>query len=333
MNEKIKGTWIALGAMWSSTFRNCTELAFQEKEWNILIDAMAEEKMNTVFVDLHEGLRYCSHPELAVDGSWTKQKMRKEIRRLKDMGITMIPKLNFSAIHDFWLRQYRLVRSTPEYYRVCRELITEVCDLFEDAPYFHIGMDEEDNRHASMFEDFVIYRKGKAFWNDMQFYLDCVRDCKKVPVVWQNIFNYHEFKENVPPEDIIVMPWNYFGMKPEHWIRTDSREDYYEYYYVKGPYAGKGMEIIERDDPFHPLFREVAHLAPQDGYECIFCCSNFYEHEHNADDTVDLVKNVWGEHNMLGIITATWTPTLREYRERNVNGIKLLSQAFKKYNY
>ena len=35
MKEKMKGALIALGAMWSSGYRNATELAFEEEEWNI----------------------------------------------------------------------------------------------------------------------------------------------------------------------------------------------------------------------------------------------------------------------------------------------------------
>ena len=46
--------------------------------WRRVIDRMAEVGMNTVVVDVGEGIVLPSHPELAVKGSWTPEKMVKE---------------------------------------------------------------------------------------------------------------------------------------------------------------------------------------------------------------------------------------------------------------
>lgn len=332
--NKVKGAFINLGVKWSSSYRNKTELYFEEDVWKDMTEACVQSGFNTIFVDLHEGLQYGSHPELSADGAWSRQKMRREIKRLKEMGITLCPKLNFSACHDYWLGEYRKMRSTKEYYRVCRELITELCVFFEDSPYFHIGMDEEDLKHVQWAE-LACFRQGKQLWFDMQYLLDCVRDCGKTPIIWGDaiMYNYEEFKKNISAEDLIIMHYYYHGVKEEHWIRTDSREDYYKYYYVNGHYAGQGMEILERDDPFYIAFRENVHRSVQDGYKAIFCVSNFYRHEHNADDVVDMLINDWKEEGLEGIITAMWTPSVAEYREQNIEGIRLLSNAFQKYGY
>lgn len=57
--------------------------------------------------------------------------MRKEVERLRAMGFEVIPKLNFSTSHDVWLGDYSRMISTPTYYRVCRDLIEEVAEVFK----------------------------------------------------------------------------------------------------------------------------------------------------------------------------------------------------------
>lgn len=334
MMEKIKGAFVNLGAMWSMENRNSTKLIFDESLWNDLMEKSYEKGFNTIFVDVHEGLQYGSHPELSVEGAWTRQKMRKEIKRLKEMGLTLCPKLNFSACHDFWLREYRKIRSTKEYYRVCRDLITELCDLFKDSPYFHIGMDEEDYNHVAK-EELAFYRQGKQLWFDMQYLLDCVRDCGKTPIIWGDaiMYKYEEFKNNISPEDLIVMHYYYHGVKKEHWTKTDSREDYYKYYYISGHYAGQGMEYVERDDPFYIAFNKNALKSVEDGYDTVLCVTNFYRHPHNAEDVLEMALNEWPKDKVRGVITAMWTPTTEEYREMNIEGIELLGNAFEKFSY
>ena len=334
MNEKIKGALIPLGTKWHSAQRNNTVLNFDENVWRDMTDVMVEEGFNTLFVDIHEGLHYGSHPELAVDGAWTRQKMRKEIARLKEMGITLVPKLNFSACHDYWLCEYRMMRSTKEYYRVCRELIMEVSALFPDSPYFNIGMDEEDALHVAG-EEHCAFRQGKLLWHDMQFLADCVRDCGKTPIIWGSkiLPLYEEFKANISTDDLLIGMSYYHGVKEEHWTKTDSREDYYNYYFVNGHYVGQNMEYIERDDPFYIRFRNLAKQVALDGYDVFLNVSNFYRHPHNADDVVDMMVNEWPGERVKGIITSMWYPTIEKHRDNNITGIKLLGEALRKYNY
>ena len=75
-----------------------------------------------------EALAYPSHPELAVKGSWSPEKMRAEVARLKAIGIEAIPKLNFAATHDGWLKDYHRMLSTPEYYRVVSDTIRDAIE-------------------------------------------------------------------------------------------------------------------------------------------------------------------------------------------------------------
>ena len=59
------------------------KLHFDERTWNRIIDELVAIGANTLLIDVEDGLRYESHPEIAVEGSWSKEKMRAEVRRLK----------------------------------------------------------------------------------------------------------------------------------------------------------------------------------------------------------------------------------------------------------
>ncbi|MBR2982383.1 MAG: hypothetical protein IKC80_04045, partial [Kiritimatiellae bacterium] len=54
--------------------------------WRKVIERMAEVGMNTAVVDVGEGIVLPSHPELSVKGSWTPEKMRREIEFMKSHG-------------------------------------------------------------------------------------------------------------------------------------------------------------------------------------------------------------------------------------------------------
>ena len=126
--------------------------------------------INTLIIDLGDGLRYDSHPELAVDGAWTVDEMKEEIRRLNSLGFDVIPMLNFSGAHDIWLGDYAHMIATVPYYRVCADLIDEVCDIF-DAKYVHIGMDSETFETQKDFY-YAAVRHKELWWHDLYFFTD-----------------------------------------------------------------------------------------------------------------------------------------------------------------
>ena len=70
-------------------------------------------------------------------------RLRKELARLRKLGLEPIPKLNFSTTHDLWLGPYSRQVSATIYYKVCEDLIDEVTGLFDKPRLFHLGYDEE----------------------------------------------------------------------------------------------------------------------------------------------------------------------------------------------
>ena len=98
------------------------KLRCRDDLWRKVTDHAAVSGVNTLVIDLGEGLRYPSHPELAVEGSWSPEKMRDEVARLKAMGVAAVPKLNFSTSHNGWMKEYRHMVSSSPYYRMCEDV-------------------------------------------------------------------------------------------------------------------------------------------------------------------------------------------------------------------
>ena len=73
------------------------ELLFDEAVWNHIVEKCVECGLTHIVLDVGEGILLKSHPELAVKGSWEPEKLSAEVNRLKELGITLIPKLNFSV--------------------------------------------------------------------------------------------------------------------------------------------------------------------------------------------------------------------------------------------
>src|SRR5256714_10098113 len=158
-------------------------LRFDEKLWNDLLDVMQKRRFNMVVIDLGDGIEYSSHPEIAVKNAWSQDKLKSELAKCRKMGLEPIPKLNFSTCHDQWMGKYARMVSTPEYYKVCADLIAETIDLFDKPRFFHLGMDEEEAIHQANFEH-VVCRQFDLWWHDVRFFFKQVEDKGSRPWIW-----------------------------------------------------------------------------------------------------------------------------------------------------
>ena len=184
---------------------------FDYSVWRTATDRMAEKGVNTLVIDLGEGLVYPSHPELGLPGSWEPERMRDEISRLKRTGILAVPKLNFSATHDQWLGKWRRYLSTPEYYGVCAEIIRDVAEIFDESPLFHLGWDEEtyalQDRPCTRM---VRLRRGDLWWNDCLFTIGEAEKHGMRPWIWSDAYWHHpeEFLKRMP-KNVLQSNWYY----------------------------------------------------------------------------------------------------------------------------
>lgn len=292
--------------MWS---RYYSPLPFEDDMWEYILRESVKTGLNTILLDVGDGVQYKSHPEISVEGAWSAERVHQEVQRCKELGIALIPKLNFSTTHDLWLGKYARMISTEEYYQVAKDLIGEVYELFEHPAFIHLGMDEE-NIEMQANRELVCFRQGKLLWHDMNYLMDCVCATGARPWIWScPLFNHpEEFKANVEAKKAVISPWYYHALRREHWTPTDSRPEYVEFYFHNGPYVGMDIPFVE-EDPFHATFRKVALPLLQDGFEYVPCGSVHNRCVYNHADLLEYFKENAPDDQILGYMTAPWRPT------------------------
>jgi len=266
-------------------------LRFDERLWNDLLRNMAEAGVNMLLIDLGDGVKYESHPEISVKNAWTIQHLKEELQKIRDLGMEPIPKLNFSTTHDTWLGPYSRCVSTDKYYEVCHDLIHEVIDIFDKPRFFHLGMDEETCHHQRYY-NYVVVRQYELWWHDLNFLLDEVRKGGARPWIWSDHLWRHpeEFFKNMP-KDVIQSNWYY---------RSEFTEDID---YVKA--------YIDLDEH---------------GYDQIPTGSN-HSIPDNFQKTVAFCKRRLNPEHLLGFLQTVWRPTLETFRERHIQAIEAIREG------
>jgi hypothetical protein len=259
-------------------------LRFDNHLWDELLPAMVEAGMNLLVIDLGDGVQYKSHPEIAVKNAWTIERLRVELTRLRKMGLEPIPKLNFSTTHNAWLGPYRHMVSSEKYDAVCRELIAEVCELFDKPRLFHLGMDEET---AGMQDDYqyIVVRKRDLWWHDFLLLVAEVEKHGVRPWIWSDVVWGHrdEFLKRMP-KTVVQSVWYY------------------------------GLDFSDKNTTVQPY-----RLLAANGYDQIPTGSTWYvAYAENFPHLVEYCARVIPPEHLLGFLQTSWQPTLPAYRSTHL---------------
>ena len=208
------------------------------------------------------------------------------------MGLEPIPKLNFSAGHDVWLKEYERQVSTPIYYQVCADLIREVCAIFDQPRFFHLGYDEETAKQQAKYSMATI-RQGELWWHDFLFFVKQVEAQGVRPWIWSDYYWNHpeEFLQRMP-KSVLQSNW-YYGVEFE----PEKLE------YVKA--------YLDLD---------------QAGFEQIPTGSNWASDE-NFSGTVSFCRQHLAPERLKGFLLAPWFFTLPEWQEKLLQGIGQVEAA------
>ena len=295
------------------------KLVWADDEWRKTTDRAAAKGVNMIVIDLGEGLFYPSHPELAIEGTWSVDKMQAEIRRLNALGIEVVPKLNFSTTHNGWMGDYSHMVSSQPYYRMCEDVIRDVVEIFGHPRFFHIGFDEE-RAHFQEAEKFqyICVRKGEYWWKDFLHIVSNVEKYGARAWMWSDYaWTADDFYDRCP-KSVVQQNWFY-----------DS--------------ANGGFDIATNTT--HELVRLQTFLKLDEaGFDQVPCGTNWPGGNRRklgigADDVIGrLVKfgreNISKEH-LMGFMMATWeiycwpVSGLAEYRQNILDGIDLFGKALK----
>ena len=290
-NEKIWGFMLMLSDhMWADETSKSgwymNEAPYNENisidigVWDKMVDFLAERQYNLVLVDVGDGVKYESHPEISAPNAWDKDFLRKKLREMRAKGLEPIPKLNFSAGHDTWMKEYRRMISTPVYYKVCADLIKEVCEIFDNPRLFHLGLDEESAGMQKNYE-MITVRGEDLLWHDAYFLFN---ECEKHgarPWVWSDYLWHNEaaFLKHMPKS---VLQTNWYYQPFADWTGTI-------YTHRERPIAC--YEILEKH-----------------GYDQLPCGST-WSCKQNLYQTMEHAKKYIADERLFGFLTASWYPT------------------------
>ena len=288
---------------------------FDENVWRDTVNAAAEAGMNTIVLEVIDGVKYDSHPEISRPDAYSKDWMREQVKLCREKGIALIPKLNFSATHDMWLGEYARMLSTSVYYKVVKDLIEEVYELFDQPAYIHIGMDEETVQYQAK-RDFVVYRQGELYFHDLKYLSDCVHALGAMPWIWSSpLYDMPElFAKYIAPDEMIISPYYYNAFLPAHYTPIESRAEYITYY-NEDKYAAMGLRFVE-EDPYLVNFRLHSLPLLERGYLYVPCASVFNRCDYNTRDIMEYYKKYARAEQILGYVTAPWCPMIDTPRSR-----------------
>lgn len=264
-----------------------TSLLATVEDFREICDKAIECGFDSLLLDIANGIKFKSHPEIAVEGAWTPEFMTEEIRRYKEKGFSILPRLNFSAGHDAWLEEYSKMVSTPKYYEVARDLIHEVCDIFDTPEIFSLVLDEENGLNQGRLQ-YACYRQYDLIWHDVNFLCDCIREKGVRPCMGADYYwSYpEEFLANVP-RDVLVCPWYYLNLyfdaakpKPTH------------------PWSVNRLECFE--------------VLTNAGFD-IMLQPSANENNYNAEHTIRFAREKLDENKINGVLMCgSWAPPNEE---------------------
>jgi len=259
-----------------SVFRE--ELSTDDEVWRQTVEFLPSQGINTVVIDVGDGIEYESHPEISTKGAWSKDRMKKELDYIRSLGMTPIPKLNFSAGHDAWMKIYSRMLSTPLYYQVCEDLIREVAEVFDYPEYFHLGMDEEEAEHQRHWS-YVVIRQHDLWWHDAYFLFNVCEKLGIRPWVWSDLC-WHKPDEFLTkmPKSVLQSNWSY------HQIKKNS----------DGTYAD-------------PKYQTYVTLE-EHGFDQVPTSSSL-KSAYNSMETMQLGKENIAPERLKGYMTASWRTT------------------------
>ena len=316
MGMNMWGEWVAPGEPKIEGKRYTRdEIYFSEDIWKRTVDHANKRGFNMAVMDLGEFVKYPSRPELAVKGSWSAERMHAEVKRLKAMGIEPIPKMNFSATHHMWLKEYSRMVSTRPYYQVCSDIIRDVVGIFDHPRFIHLGFDEETPNNQRK-RAFVIARQEELWWHDLRWFVKEVEKHGARAWIFSDYGWHHDGFVEKCPKSVLQSNWYY-------------NED------------AQGYDIDKMKDWFKPKLRLFADLDKA-GFDQVPCPSNWVSpklkesgRKDNADCAGEVVKfcraNISSAH-LKGFMMASWTDCKGEGCFRfNCAGMDQLADAMAKW--
>ena len=255
-----------------------------------VVDEISKMGIDLVVIDIFDAMQYDSHPEISLENAFTHEEMRALLSYMRERGIEPIPKLNFSSCHDTWLKEYAWMKGTAKYYEVVKDLIDEVCAVFDRPSLFHLGMDEEDLPTHK--KGMTIIRCNDLWCHDLYFYMDCVEKNGARPWIWGDFcWTHTDFFLKKIPTECLISNWGYMRYWEGH-ARVKMQYDTY-------------LVLAEH------------------GYDQFPCSSTWCCHQNVAQEVQFFKDHGLVNEHLLGFLATPWTGMTE------VNRYELLDDAYR----
>ncbi len=272
--------------------------------WDGAIKRMAERGINMVLINLDDSVLWRSHPEISLKNSWTPDRLREELVKIRSHGIEPIPMLNFAATHDAWLGKYSMMVSTTPYYKVCKDLIAEAIEIFDNPRFIHFGMDEETYNHQKHF-DYIVIRQNDLWWGDLYFYISEALSRRVRPWVWSD-YVWHN-------------PDKFFKMMPKSVIQSNW---YYGEEFDPGKTYVKAYIDLEREG-YDQVPTGSFHARPGADFRAT--------NEKSIGNTVSFCSKHIDDSRLMGFMQTFWMPTIKRFSPTILKAIDLMGDAKNSY--
>lgn len=323
MGMNMWGDWLAPGEERSADVRYTRdEVFFDESVWRKTVDHANRTGCNMILMDIGEFVRYPSHPELAVKGSWAPERLNAEVRRIRSLGMEPVPKLNFASPHDSWLKEYHRMLGTSTYYRVVEGLVRDVAEIFEHPRFMHIGWDEESWKYQKNFP-YAIVRQRELWWHDFLWNCDVVRKCGMQPWVFVGAWLDDDYVRRCP-KDVVQTNAYYdmfnFGFDSERVEQLANQNG------KDGAYERRKLQLTLDLDKAG--FKQIPMLSEW--------LSDFRRRKGLLDGEATALRyaafnrKFVSSENLMGFVWASWTDCKQEQKMAdNMRGLDSLAKAMR----
>lgn len=292
----------------------CKKQVYDEEVWDFFIEECPKNGINTIYLSAMDNIIYPSHPEIALEDAWDQERLHKELDRCYASGMKVIPELNFSSGHSYWLKEYRRATSTKVYYQVVKDLLEDAYELFNHPEYILISMDEEFYTKDRLGEDIAIIRKQDLLIHDIRYMVDIIKGLGATPLVFYDSFRMYPeaFRKEFSKDDLVMVLWHYLAIRPEH-FRLDEEN------------PGKMFE----ERPWVVRDLRDMELVVKSDYNLIHMMSWWGKNPYCHLDGMEYIQNNVSEDRLIGYVTTSWMLETKEYMDEHVTDLRLFTEARK----
>lgn len=224
---------------------------------------------------------------------YTQSEARELVEFCKEHNILLIPEIDMPGHSEAFKRALGYDMQSPEGMVILKDLIDEICDLF-DVPYLHIGTDEVEFTNPDFVPEMVNYIRRKG---------------KKV-ISWNPGWHYN------PGEIDMTQLWSYRGKAQKGIPAVDSRFHYLNHFDTFGDmvalYNSRIAEHEKGSDDIAGGIIAIWHDRNVEGAKNILNENNFYP-------------------NALAFAERAWRGGGTEYFDKNGTILKENTQAFEDF--